>query len=140
MNYKKQVTKKPFVYFLKAYLDHQIYNDDEKLLPSGSKAINIDSFIDLIKTNERLNKIFISAFESVDNLKFNEEDYNLMALRVKVSGQDKKIIDDFIINSYFSSKYVIDALATRDEMSEKKIDLKIYQTRLKQKLRKSIKC
>ena len=107
--------------FLKAYLDHQIYNDDEKLLPSGSKAINIDSFIDLIKTNERLNKIFISAFESVDKLKFNEEDYNLMALRVKVSGQDKKIIDDFIINSYFSSKYVIDALATRDEMSEKKL-------------------
>ena len=140
MNYKKQVTKKSFVYFLKAYLDHQIYNDDEKLLPSGSKAINIDSFIDLIKTNERLNKIFISAFESVDNLKFNEEDYNLMALRVKVSGQDKKIVDDFIINSYFSSKYVIDSLATRDEMSEKKIDLKIYQTRLKQKLRKSIKC
>ena len=43
-----------------------------------------------------------------------------MALRVKVSGQDKKIVDDFIINSYFSSKYVIDALATRDEMSEKK--------------------
>ena len=140
MNYKKQVKKKPFVYFLKAYLDHQIHNDNEKLLPSGSKAINIDSFIDLIKTNERLNKIFISAFESVDNLKFNEGDYNLMALRVKVSGQDKKIIDDFIINSYFSSKYVIDALATRDEMSEKKIDLKIYQTRLKQKLRKSIKC
>ena len=140
MNYKKQVTKKPFVCFLKAYLDHQIYNDDEKLLPSGSKAINIDSFIDLLKTNERLNKIFISAFESVDNLKFSEEDYNIMALRVKVYGQDKKMIDDFIINNYFSSKYVIEALATRDEMSTKKIDLKIYQTRLKQKLRKSIKC
>ena len=63
-----------------------------------------------------------------------------MALRVKVSGQDKKMIDDFIINNYFSSKYVIEALATRDKMSTKKIDLKIYQTRLKQKLRKSIKC
>ena len=59
--------------------------------------------MDLIKTNERLNKIFISAFESVDNLKFNEEDYNLMALRVKVSGQDKKIVDDFIINSYWKN-------------------------------------
>ena len=129
-----------FIYFLKAYLDHQIYNDDEKLLPSGSKAINIDSFVNLLENNERLNKIFISAFESVDNLKFNEEDYNLMALRVKLSGEDKKMIDDFIIYNYFSSKYVIEALSTRDEMSAKKIDLKIYQTRLKQKLRKSIKC
>ena len=119
MNYKKQVTKKPFVCFLKAYLDHQIYNDDEKLLPSGSKAINIDSFVNLLENNERLNKIFISAFESVDNLKFNEEDYNLMALRVKLSGEDKKMIDDFIIYNYFSSKYVIEALSTRDEMSEK---------------------
>ena len=80
------------------------------------------------------------AFESVDKLKLNEEDYNLMVLRVKIAAQDKKLIDDFIINSYFSSKCVIDALATRDKMSSKEIDLKIYQTRLKQKLRNSIKC
>ena len=53
---------------------------------------------------------------------------------------DEKKEDDFIIKSYFSSKCVLDALATRDKMSSKKIDLKIYQTRLKQKLRNSIKC
>ena len=140
MKYKNQVLKKRFINFLKTYLDNQIYKDNEKLLPSGSEAINIESLINLLNTNERLNKIFFSAFESIDKLKFNEEDYNLMVLRVKVATQDKKLIDDFIINSYFSSKCVIDALATRDKMSSKKIDLKIYQTRLKQKLRKSIKC
>ena len=48
MNYKKTSYEKRFIYFLKAYLDLQIYNDDEELLPSGSKAINIDSFIDLL--------------------------------------------------------------------------------------------
>ena len=60
-----------------------------------------------------------------------------MALRVKLSGEDKKMID-FIYTIIFLPN--VDALATRDEMSEKKIDLKIYQTKLKQKLRKSIKC
>ena len=140
MKYKNQVLKKRFIYFLKTYLDSQISKDNEKLLPSGSEAINIKSLVDFLKTNERLNKIFFMAFESVDKLKLNEEDYNLMVLRVKIAAQDKKLIDDFIINSYFSSKCVIDALATRDKMSSKEIDLKIYQTRLKQKLRNSIKC
>ena len=140
MKYKNQVLKKRFIYYLKTYLDSQISKDNEKLLPSGSEAINIKSLVDFLKTNERLNKIFFMAFESVDKLKLNEEDYNLMVLRVKIAAQDKKLIDDFIINSYFSSKCVIDALATRDKMSSKEIDLKIYQTRLKQKLRNSIKC
>ena len=80
-------------------------------------------FIDLSKTNEGLNKIFFSAFENMQNANYSINEYKLMGSRVKVVGEDKKLLDDFIINSYFSSKCVIDALSRRDKISPKEIDL-----------------
>ena len=129
MNYKEHL-----YCFLKAYLNDQINDDEEKLLPSGSKAINIERFLEFLKTNEGLNKIFFSAFEKMQNANYSINDYKLMGSRVKVVGEDKKLLDDFIINSYFSSKCVIDALSRRDKISSKEIDLELYTAKLKHQL------
>ena len=129
MNYKEHL-----YCFLKAYLNDQINDDEEKLLPSGSKAINIERFLEFLKTNEGLNKIFFSAFEKMQNANYSINEYKLMGSRVKVVGEDKKLLDDFIINSYFSSKCVIDALSRRDKISSKVIDLELYTAKLKHQL------
>lgn len=129
MNYKEHL-----YCFLKAYLNDQINDDEEKLLPSGSKAINIERFLEFLKTNEGLNKIFFSAFENMQNANYSINEYKLMGSRVKVVGEDKKLLDDFIINSYFSSKCVIDALSRRDKISSKEIDLELYTAKLKHQL------
>ena len=129
MNYKEQL-----YCFLTAYLNEQINDDKEKLLPSGSKAINIERFLEFLKTNEGLNKIFFSAFEKMQNANYSINEYKLMGSRVKVVGEDKKLLDDFIINSYFSSKCVIDALSRRDKISSKEIDLELYTAKLKHQL------
>ncbi len=129
MNYKEHL-----YCFLKAYLNDQINDDEEKLLPSGSKAINIERFLEFLKTNEVLNKIFFSAFEKMQNANYSINEYKLMGSRVKVVGEDKKLLDDFIINSYFSSKCVIDALSRRDKISSKVIDLELYTAKLKHQL------
>ena len=129
MNYKEQL-----YCFLTAYLNEQINDDKEKLLPSGSKAINIERFLEFLKTNEGLNKIFFSAFEKMQNANYSINQYKLMGSRVKVVGEDKKLLDDFIINSYFSSKCVIDALSRRDKISSKEIDLELYTAKLKHQL------
>ena len=129
MNYKEHL-----YCFLKAYLNDQINDDEEKLLPSGSKAINIERFLEFLKTNEGLNKIFFSAFENMQNANYSINEYKLMGSRVKVVGEDKKLLDDFIINSYFSSKCVIDALSRRDKISSKVIDLELYTAKLKHQL------
>ena len=129
MNYKEH----PYC-FLKAYLNDQINDDEEKLLPSGSKAISIERFLEFLKTNEGLNKIFFSAFENMQNANYSINEYKLMGSRVKVVGEDKKLLDDFIINSYFSSKCVIDALSRRDKISSKEIDLELYTAKLKHQL------
>ena len=129
MNYKEHL-----YCFLKAYLNDQINDDEEKLLPSGSKAINIERFLEFLKTNEGLNKIFFSAFEKMQNANYSINEYKLMGSRVKVVGEDKKLLDDFIINSYFSSKCVIDALSRRDKISFKEIDLELYTAKLKHQL------
>ena len=129
MNYKEHL-----YCFLKAYLNDQINDDEEKLLPSGSKAINIERFLEFLKTNEGLNKIFFSAFEKMQNANYSINQYKLMGSRVKVVGEDKKLLDDFIINSYFSSKCVIDALSRRDKISSKEIDLELYTAKLKHQL------
>ena len=126
MNYKELL-----YCFLKAYLNEQINDDNEKLLPSGSKAISMQRFIDFLKTNEGLNKIFFSAFENMQNSNYSINEYKLMGSRVKVVGKDKKLLDDFIIDSYFSSKCVIDALSRRDKISSKEIDLELYTAKLK---------
>ena len=126
MNYKEHL-----YCFLKAYLNDQINDDEEKLLPSGSKAISIERFLEFLKTNEGLNKIFFSAFENMQNANYSINEYKLMGSRVKVVGEDKKLLDDFIINSYFSSKCVIDALSRRDKISSKEIDLELYTAKLK---------
>ena len=126
MNYKEQL-----YCFLKAYLNEQINDDKEKLLPSGSKAISMERFIDFLKTNEGLNKIFFSAFENMQNANYSINEYKLMGSRVKVVGKEKKLLDDFIIDSYFSSKCVIDALSRRDKISSKEIDLELYTAKLK---------
>ena len=130
MNYKEHL-----YCFLKAYLNDQINDDEEKLLPSGSKAISIERFLEFLKTNEGLNKIFFSAFENMQNANYSINEYKLMGSRVKVVGKDKKLLDDFIIDSYFSSKCVIDALSRRDKLSSKEIDVKIYMSKLKHRLR-----
>ena len=129
MNYKEHL-----YCFLKAYLNDQINDDEEKLLPSGSKAINIERFLEFLKTNEGLNKIFFSAFENMQNANYSINEYKLMGSRVKVVGEDKRLLDDFIINSYFSSKCVIDALSRRDKISSKEIDLELYTAKLKHQL------
>ena len=129
MNYKEHL-----YCFLKAYLNDQINDDEEKLLPSGSKAISIERFLEFLKTNEGLNKKFFSAFENVQNANYSINEYKLMGSRVKVVGEDKKLLDDFIINSYFSSKCVIDALSRRDKISSKEIDLELYTAKLKHQL------
>ena len=129
MNYKEHL-----YCFLKAYLNDQINDDEEKLLPSGSKAISIERFLEFLKTNEGLNKIFFSAFENMQNANYSINEYKLMGSRVKVVGEDKKLLDDFIINSYFSSKCVIDALSRRDKISSKEIDLELYMAKLKHQL------
>ena len=129
MNYKEHL-----YCFLKAYLNDQINDDEEKLLPSGSKAISIERFLEFLKTNEGLNKIFFSAFENMQNANYSINEYKLMGSRVKVVGEDKKLLDDFIINSYFSSKCVIDALSRRDKISSKEIDLELYTAKLKHQL------
>ena len=129
MNYKEQL-----YCFLKAYLNEQINDDKEKLLPSGSKAISMERFVDFLKTNEGLNKIFFSAFENMQNANYSINEYKLMGSRVKVVGKDKKLLDDFIIDSYFSSKCVIDALSRRDKISSKEIDLELYTAKLKHQL------
>ena len=129
MNYKEHL-----YCFLKAYLNDQINDDEEKLLPSGSKAISIERFLEFLKTNEGLNKIFFSAFENMRNANYSINEYKLMGSRVKVVGEDKKLLDDFIINSYFSSKCVIDALSRRDKISSKEIDLELYTAKLKHQL------
>ena len=126
MNYKEHL-----YCFLKAYLNDQINDDEEKLLPSGSEAISIERFLEFLKTNEGLNKIFFSAFENMQNANYSINEYKLMGSRVKVVGEDKKLLDDFIINSYFSSKCVIDALSRRDKISSKEIDLELYTAKLK---------
>ena len=126
MNYKEHL-----YCFLKAYLNDQINDDEEKLLPSGSKAISIERFLEFLKTNEGLNKIFFSAFENMQNSNYSINEYKLMGSRVKVVGEDKKLLDDFIIDSYFSSKCVIDALSRRDKISSKEIDLELYTAKLK---------
>ncbi len=126
MNYKEHL-----YCFLKAYLNDQINDDEEKLLPSGSKAISIERFLEFLKTNEGLNKIFFSAFENMQNANYSINEYKLMGSRVKVVGKDKKLLDDFIIDSYFSSKCVIDALSRRDKISSKEIDLELYTAKLK---------
>ena len=129
MNYKEQL-----YCFLTAYLNEQINDDKEKLLPSGSKAISMQRFIDFLKTNEGLNKIFFSAFENMQNANYSINEYKLMVSRVEIVGEDKKLLDDFIINSYFSSKCVIDALSRRDKISSKEIDLELYTAKLKHQL------
>ena len=129
MNYKEHL-----YCFLKAYLNDQINDDEEKLLPSGSKAISIERFLEFLKTNEGLNKKFFSAFENVQNANYSINEFKLMGSRVKVVGEDKKLLDDFIINSYFSSKCVIDALSRRDKISSKEIDLELYTAKLKHQL------
>ena len=126
MNYKEHL-----YCFLKAYLNDQINDDEEKLLPSGSKAISIERFLEFLKTNEGLNKIFFSAFENMQNANYSINEYKLMGSRVKVVGKEKKLLDDFIIDSYFSSKCVIDALSRRDKISSKEIDLELYTAKLK---------
>ncbi len=126
MNYKEHL-----YCFLKAYLNDQINDDEEKLLPSGSEAISIERFLEFLKTNEGLNKIFFSAFENMQNSNYSINEYKLMGSRVKVVGKDKKLLDDFIIDSYFSSKCVIDALSRRDKISSKEIDLELYTAKLK---------
>ena len=130
MNYKELL-----YCFLKGYLNEQINDDEDKLLPSGSKAISIERFLEFLKTNEGLNKIFFSAFENMQNANYSINEYKLMGSRVKVVGEDKKLLDDFIINSYFSSKCVIDALSRRDKLGCKEIDVKIYMSKLKHRLR-----
>ena len=75
---------------MKAYLNEQINDDEEKLLPSGSEAISIERFVEFLKTNEGLNKIFFSAFENMQNANYSINEYKLMGSRVKVVGEDKK--------------------------------------------------
>ena len=136
-NIKKKMNNKEQLYcFLKAYLNDQISDDGEKLLPSGSEAISVSRFIEFLKKNEGLNKTFFSAFESIENANFSVDEYKLMGSSVKVVGKDKKLLDDFIIKSYFSSKCVIDALSIRDEISSKEIDLEIYMSKLKHQLKR----
>ena len=67
----------------------------------------------------------------MQNSNYSINEYKLMGSRVKVVGEDKKLLDDFIIDSYFSSKCVIDALSRRDKISSKEIDLELYTAKLK---------
>ena len=131
MNYKEQLDC-----FLKAYLDVQINDDEENLLPSGSVAISMERFIDFLKTNEGLNNIFFSAFEARENSKVSLDEYKLIASKIKVAGKDKKLLDEFIINNYFSSKCVIQALSKRDKLGSKEIDLEAYMSELKHQLKR----
>ena len=133
--YKKMNYKELLYCFLKAYLNEQINDDENKLLPSGSEAISVERFIEFLKANEGLNKTFFSAFDNVENKKFGVHEAKLMGSRIKVVGKDKKLLDDFILNNYFSSKCVIDALSRRDTLSCKKIDVKIYMSKLKHQLK-----
>ena len=130
MNYKELL-----YCFLKAYLNEQINEDEEKLLPSGSEAISVKRFIEFLSANEGLNKTFFSAFENIENKKFGVQEAKLMGSRIKIVGEDKKLLDDFILDNYFSSKCVIDALSRRDKLSCKEIDVKIYMSKLKHQLR-----
>ena len=130
MNYKELL-----YCFLKAYLNEQINDDEDKLLPSGSKAIGMERFIEFLKANEGLNKTFFSAFENIENKKFGVQEAKLMGSRIKIVGEDKKLLDDFILDNYFSSKCVIDALSRRDKLGCKEIDVKIYMSKLKHRLR-----
>ena len=130
MNYKELL-----YCFLKAYLNEQINDDGNKLLPCGSEAISAERFIEFLKANEGLNKTFFSAFENIENKKFGIHEVKLMGSSIKVVGEDKKLLDDFILNNYFSSKCVIDALARRDKLSCKEIDVKIYMSKLKHQLK-----
>ena len=132
----KQMNYKELLYcFLKAYLNEQINDDENKLLPSGSEAISVERFIEFLKANDGLNKTFFSAFDNVENKKFGVHEAKLMGSRIKIVGEDKKLLDDFILNSYFSSKCVIDALSRRDKLSCKEIDVKIYMSKLKHQLK-----
>ena len=91
--------------------------------------------LDLKSTPEGLNKTFFSAFENIENKKFGVHEAKLMGSRIKIVGEDKKLLDDFILNNYFSSKCVIDALSRRDKLSCKEIDVKIYMSKLKHQLK-----
>ena len=130
MNYKELL-----YCFLKAYLNEQINEDEEKLLPSGSEAISVERFIEFLKANEGLNKTFFSAFDNMENKKFGVHEAKLMGSSIKVVGEDKKLLDDFILNNYFSSKCVIEALSRRDKLSCKEVDVKIYMSKLKYQLK-----
>lgn len=131
MNYKEKL-----YYFLKAYLNDQINDDEENLLPSGSEAISMEMFIEFLKKNEGLNRAFFLTFESIENENSSVDEYELMGSSVKIVGEDKKLLDNFIIKSYFSSKSVIDALSKRDKISLKEIDLEIYMSKLKHQLKR----
>ena len=131
MNYKEKL-----YYFLKAYLNNQINDDEENLLPSGSEAISMEIFIEFLKKNEGLNRAFFLAFESIENENSSVDEYELMGSSVKIVGEDKKLLDNFIIKSYFSSKSVIDALSKRDKISLKEIDLETYMSKLKHQLKR----
>ena len=133
--YKKMNYKELLYCFLKAYLNEQINEDENKLLPSGSEGISVERFIEFLKANEGLNKTFFSAFENIENKKFGLHEAKLMGSRIKIVGEDKKLLDDFILNNYFSSKSVIDALSRRDKLSCKEIDVKIYMSKLKHQLK-----
>ena len=65
MNYKELL-----YCFLKGYLNEQINDDEDKLLPSGSKAIGMERCIEFLKANAGLNKTFFSAFEKIENAIF----------------------------------------------------------------------
>ena len=133
--YKKMNYKELLNCFLKAYLNEQINDDEDKLLPSGSDAISTARFIEFLKANEGLNKTFFSAFENIENKRFGVQEAKLMGSRIKIVGEDKKLLDDFILDNYFSSKCVIDALSRRDKLGCKEIDVKIYMSKLKHRLR-----
>ncbi len=130
MNYKELL-----YCFLKGYLNEQINDDEDKLLPSGSMAISMERFIEFLKANEGLNKTFFSVFENIENKNIGVHEAMLMGSSIKVVGEDKKLLDDFILNNYFSSKRVIDALSRRDKLSCKEIDVKIYMSKLKYQLK-----
>ena len=132
-----QIEINKLTYVIKGLLDALIPQSDSKLLPSGSDAINVDFFIDFIRSEEHVkNLLFKNISNNIDSIS-SEKKLIEIGTNLSKSKELVVLIEDYVIKNYFTSDIVLNLLSSRDTLGDIEYSEKLVKKKLSIILNKS---
>lgn len=122
---------------IKGLLNTMIPKTDEEFLPCGSDAINIDLFIKFINGNENIKKILVSLLPKNFNDLKNDIDYLRLGSTLVTHKELENLIEDYVLNCYFTSEVVLTLLSSRDTLDNIEYDDNLNKNKILEYLKNS---